>query len=48
MVSRFKNSDGEERFSQAYDANKWKKAADACKLLIDEAEKKGKGLYIVK
>ena len=43
----FKNSDGEERFSQAYDANKWKKAADACKQLIDEAEKKGKGLYIV-
>ncbi|MDD4516308.1 RagB/SusD family nutrient uptake outer membrane protein [Massilibacteroides sp.] len=37
--------DGKERFNSTYDANKWKKAADACKLLIEKAEAAGHGLY---
>jgi starch-binding outer membrane protein, SusD/RagB family len=31
----FKNSDGKQLVNGAYDANKWKKAADAAKALID-------------
>ena len=37
----FKNYDGRERFSQEYDVKKWKRAADACKELIDAAQAAG-------
>ena len=37
----FKNYDGRERFNSTYDATKWKRAADACKELIDAAEAAG-------
>ncbi|MDF2192579.1 RagB/SusD family nutrient uptake outer membrane protein [Paraflavitalea sp. CAU 1676] len=33
--ANFKNSDGKQLISQTYDANKWKKAADAAKAVID-------------
>lgn len=36
---------GKERFNSTYDANKWKKAADASKLLIDKAHAAGHSLY---
>lgn len=36
---------GRQLFNQTYDANKWKKAADALKLAIDACEKSGKKLY---
>ena len=45
MYKGFLNNDGKERFNSAYDPNKWKKAADACKLLIDKAHEAGHGLY---
>ncbi|MDR0938710.1 MAG: RagB/SusD family nutrient uptake outer membrane protein [Mediterranea sp.] len=41
----FTNSDGVELFNATYDPNKWVKAADACKLLIDQAEAAGYKLY---
>lgn len=41
----FKNYDGRERFNSTYDSNKWKKAVDACKLLIDKAHAAGHELY---
>ena len=31
----FKNNDGKQLINQAYDVNKWKKAADAAKVVID-------------
>lgn len=34
-LSDFKNFDGKQLISQTYDANKWKKAADAAKAVID-------------
>lgn len=40
----FKNSDGRYRFSQTYDPDKWKRAADACKELIDAAHAAGHDL----
>lgn len=40
----FKNFDSRERFSQSYDAGKWKRAADACKELIDAAHAAGHDL----
>lgn len=40
----FKNQDGKERFSSVYDPAKWKRAADACKELIEAAEAAGHGL----
>lgn len=40
----FKNHDGRDRFSQSYDASKWKRAADACKELIDAAHAAGHDL----
>ena len=43
----FKNHDGKERFSQSYDASKWKRAADACKELIDAAHAAGHDLIRV-
>ncbi|WP_245832436.1 RagB/SusD family nutrient uptake outer membrane protein [Massilibacteroides vaginae] len=36
---------GKQRFNTTYDAGKWKRAADACKLLIDKAHAAGHGLY---
>lgn len=42
----YKNTDGENIFNPTYDATKWRKAADACKELIDEAEKAGHKLYV--
>lgn len=41
------NSDGEALFNTVYSEEKWKKAADASKLLIDEAEANGYGIYKV-
>jgi len=37
--------EGNHLFPTSYDANKWKRAADACKLLIDEAHEAGCELY---
>lgn len=45
MYKGFTNYDGKERFNSTYDATKWKRAADACKLLIDKAHQAGHGLY---
>lgn len=39
------NSRGEEIFNTTYDASKWKRAADACRELIDAAEAAGHRLY---
>lgn len=41
----FKNNKGELLFNPAYDSNKWVKAADACKELIDAAQAAGHDLY---
>ncbi|NLR78091.1 RagB/SusD family nutrient uptake outer membrane protein [Chitinophaga eiseniae] len=41
----FKNYDGTPLFNAAYDAGKWKKAADACKAAIDACERNGMVLY---
>ena len=41
----YKNDSGENIFNSAYDRNKWKRAVDACKELIDEANAKGYALY---
>ena len=43
--SDFANRDGEKLFPQGYDAHKWVRAADACKLLIDRAHAAGHKLY---
>ena len=43
--NNYKNKNGELIFSQTYDPYKWKKAAEACKLCIEEAEKAGYELY---
>lgn len=43
--NNYKNKNGELIFNQTYDSNKWKKAAEACKLCIEEAEKAGYELY---
>ena len=43
--ANYRNHDGELVFSSTYDPNKWAKAAEACKLCIDEAEKAGYKLY---
>lgn len=37
---------GNPLFPQTYDANKWKRAADACKLLIDRAHAAGHELFV--
>ena len=39
------NDKGEEIFAQQYDPARWRKAADACKLLIETAEAAGYALY---
>ncbi len=41
----YKNSDGENIINQTYDPQKWVRAAEACKLCIEEAEKAGHELY---
>jgi hypothetical protein len=41
----FKDHDGKNLFSTAYDAAKWQKAADACKAAITECEAQGLHLY---
>lgn len=41
-----RNKEGELIFNPVYDHNKWIKAAAACKLCIDEAEKAGYKLYV--
>jgi hypothetical protein len=41
----FKNDKGEDIFNPVYDPQKWVKAAEACKLCIDEAENNGYALY---
>lgn len=46
--ANYKNDKGENIISQTYDAGKWRKAADACKELITEAEAAGYKLYEVK
>ena len=42
----FKNEKGENLFSTVYDPTRWKNAVEACKLLIDEADKAGYKLYV--
>ena len=39
------NDKGEQIFNPVYDPQKWVKAAEACKLCIDEAEQAGYALY---
>lgn len=41
----FKNKDGLQLFNPTFSAEKWKKAADACKAAIDAAEANGAMLY---
>jgi len=45
--SSYANNDGTLLFTSAYDQKKWIKAAEACKLVIDEAEAAGYKLYTV-
>jgi hypothetical protein len=40
------NNEGEKIFDSEYKSEKWKRAADACKELIDLAESNGHALYI--
>ena len=42
----YTNADGVEIFSQTYAPQRWRKAADACKLLIETAENAGHELYV--
>lgn len=44
--SNFKNLDGTQLINQSYDANKWRKAAEATKKAIDKAHSRGKSLYV--
>jgi hypothetical protein len=41
----YKDGNGVELFSSAYDAGKWQRAADACKVAIDECLNQGLRLY---
>lgn len=43
--ANYRNSDGELIFNPVYDPQKWVKAAEACKLCIDEAHAAGYELY---
>lgn len=43
--SDYRNVKGELIFNPVYDANKWVKAAEACQLLVDQAEANGYALY---
>lgn len=42
----FTDNEGRHLFSTSYDPERWTRAAEACKLLIDEAEKAGYKLYV--
>ena len=42
----YTNDRGQEIFSQTYDPERWRKAADACLLLIETAEAAGHTLYV--
>lgn len=44
----YTDNDGKHLFSTSYDPERWTRAKDACKLLIDEAEKAGHKLYVEK
>ena len=44
--TEYVNDKNEQIFNTTYDHNKWVKAAQACKLCIDEAEKAGYALYV--
>jgi starch-binding outer membrane protein, SusD/RagB family len=41
----FKNKDGQVLFNTTFDAQKWKRAADACKTAIDACQAAGNKLY---
>jgi starch-binding outer membrane protein, SusD/RagB family len=41
----FKNADGKQLMNTGYDADKWKKAADAAKFAIDRTLMYGKGIF---
>jgi hypothetical protein len=41
------NDKNQELFNTTYDPGKWEKAAAACQLLLEEAEKAGHDLYVV-
>lgn len=43
--NNYRNKKGEQIFNPTYDPQKWVKAAEACKLCLDEAEKAGYKLY---
>lgn len=43
--SNFTNNDGTPLFKSSYDQQKWVRASDACKLVVEEAEKEGYALY---
>ncbi len=42
----YTDGEGKHLFSTTYNPERWAKAKDACKLLIDEAEKAGHKLYV--
>ncbi|MGN1212142.1 MAG: RagB/SusD family nutrient uptake outer membrane protein [Candidatus Cryptobacteroides sp.] len=44
--ANFVDNQGNHLFSTSYDETRWTRAKDACKLLIDEAEKAGHKLYV--
>lgn len=46
--ANFKNDKGENVFSTSFDTKRWEKAVQACKQLIDEADKAGYKLYVEK
>jgi hypothetical protein len=43
--ANFKNADGRQLMNTSYDAGKWKKAADAAKAAIANAQKNGKNIF---
>ncbi len=45
MYANYRNNEGEQIFNMTYDHNKWVKAVEAIKLVIDEAEAAGYELY---
>src|SRR5699024_687818 len=45
--SSFANTDGTPLFKSSYDPEKWVKAAEACKRVVEEAENQGYALYTV-
>lgn len=45
MYKDYANKDGEKLFPQSYDQDKWVRAAEACKLVVDRAEAAGYALY---